>query len=264
MNEHTQQPDGSEHSQENQLLAENFDEYKEALEVLYVIANQSGRILFAKNWPETAAVILGEELIRFDTDGADDLERRAALEGEGDQHRVEMLGVLHNVEDRCVVEGVLQLEYVQGLVTGWGRDISLNVFSSSIVDRFIAPPPAPVAEVSAEEVEVETGELAPEHPAGPIQTDVPPSISTKPVTAGEVMQDEPAIQYDTEVAPTPPVEQSVTDVQSQPAVVPPVEMEKVDDAPSFEPKSSGKKTMTFMSSKARKEQKNAGENSSEN
>lgn len=239
-------PEDADQREANKLLAEKFDEFKEALELLYIIANQSGRILYAKNWPDTAKIILGEELIGFDTDGTQDLERRAELEGEADKRRIVMLEVLDHVEERSVIEGVLQVEYVQGLIKEWGREIAVYVYSPAIVDRFIAPPPV-AAQPAPEPVAVEDGVVEDVQPAMPVQSG-PPSISAKPMTASAIMKD------------PPPVVDPVVDEVPSPAPVqePSVEAPKMETPKEdFVPQSSGTKKMTFMSSKSRKNQKDA-------
>ncbi len=228
-------PEDADQREANKLLADKFDEFKEALELLYIIANQSGRILYAKNWPQAAKVVLGEELIGFDTKGTQDLERRAELEGEADKRRIVMLEVLDHVEERSVVDGVLQVEYVERLIKDWGRAIALKVYSPAIVDRFIAPPPVAAAPPPASQVQEPAHEDV--QPVMPVQSG-PPSISAKQMTASAIMKD------------SPPVVDPVVDEVPPPNPAP---IEEPKD--EFVPQSSGKKQMTFMSSKSRKDQK---------
>jgi len=127
------------HSSDNALLAERFDEFKEALETLYILANMAGRNNFNKAWPLVAQRVLGAELIDYDLNGAKDLERRSELEVEAETRRIELLEALDGVEDKSVHAGALQIEYVQQLVGSLGRELALYVYAKPIVDRFIPP-----------------------------------------------------------------------------------------------------------------------------
>ncbi|MCB1721894.1 MAG: hypothetical protein H6860_02305 [Rhodospirillales bacterium] len=134
----------SESDPENQLTSERFDELKEALEVLYVIANISGRIQFAQKWEAPAAYVLGAELIRYDQDGTDDREHRAELEREAEERRLSLLEFMDAIEERSVEKGALQIDFVREKVEKMGRDLALCVYGRQIVDKFIAPPPEPL------------------------------------------------------------------------------------------------------------------------
>ena len=128
---------------EHALLSPQYDELKEALEVLYIIANLSGRIHFAKSWESVAGYIFGDELMQYDQQGAEDRERRAELEQSAEQRRIDFLEVMDTLEDKSADKGALQIEYVQSLVQKYGRDVSLLLYSQKIVDRFAPPPAAP-------------------------------------------------------------------------------------------------------------------------
>lgn len=188
------------------LLSERFDELKEALEVLYILGNLSGRTQFLKNWPDVAQRIFSAELIRFDTEGTQELERRAELEQEAENARLELLETLDALEDKSADNGVLQLEYVKDLVEGFGREMALMVYSTVIVDRFI-PPPAPPPEELSEEMSVGENEDAavPEEassvPVDPSsQTPEVPSISTstKVSSYAETLPPDMQVNLDTE------------------------------------------------------------------
>ncbi len=133
---------------DNALLAECFDEFREALETLYILANMAGRNNFNKKWPVVAQRVLGAELIDYDLNGTKDLERRAALEMEAETRRIELLEMLDGVEDKSVYAGALQIEYVQRLIGSLGREMALYVYSKPIVNRFIPPSEEEAVEVS--------------------------------------------------------------------------------------------------------------------
>lgn len=124
------------------LESERLKDFVEALELLYIIGNISGRIKFAEKWPEAALYIFGAELIEFDREGAPDREYRAELEEEADLRRMVLLEIADTFEDKSVDKGVLQIEYVQGVLNQLGRPLALHFYANWLVDRFL-PPPAP-------------------------------------------------------------------------------------------------------------------------
>lgn len=126
---------------DNKLTSPQFDEFKEALETLYILANQSGRIQFAKAWPAAADPIFGEELTKHDVEGTPDKERRAELEAEAEDRRLELLEFMDNIEDNSIKDGAVQIEYVKQHVERMGRELSLLIYGLKLVDRFIPPPP---------------------------------------------------------------------------------------------------------------------------
>ena len=129
--------------QRNVLMSERFDAFKEALEVLYILANQSGRIQFAQSWPETAQYVFGEQLLAFDREGTKDMEQRAEFEAKAEDRRILLLEKLDGIEEKSVLDGALQIEYVQAMIHDLGRDIALHVYSPAIVERFMpSTPPA--------------------------------------------------------------------------------------------------------------------------
>ena len=162
--------------QENKLTSDRFDEFREALEILYVIANLSGRNQFSKAWPEVAEYIFGEELMRYDYEGTSDKERRAELEIQAEERRLALLEFMDALEDNSVKEGALQIDYVRGEIEKYGRDLSLLIYGRQIVDRFIEPPPEPA--------EPEEAVQEDEQPAEPEPVYTPPPVLTpgQPVT----------------------------------------------------------------------------------
>ena len=155
----------------NKLTSPQFDEFKEALEILYVIGNQSGRIQFTKKWPVAAEHVLGAELLLHDNEGSPDKERRAELESDADMRRIALLEFMDNLEENSVDKGAVQIEYVKEHVERMGRDLSLLIYGSKLVDRFIAPPPPPPPEEGADDQNDDAEAEAAEHTL-PEQLDV--------------------------------------------------------------------------------------------
>lgn len=128
---------------ESKLLADGFEALFDALEILYLRGNLSGRLKFVQDRPEAAFYILGSELIGYDRDGTPDRDRRAALEIEAEERRFALLERLTDIEKRCVVSGVLQFEIIEPLVRDLGRDLALKIFVPRLVNRVF---PAPATE----------------------------------------------------------------------------------------------------------------------
>lgn len=131
----------SDQGTENRLTSEKFMDFREALDVLFIRDNISGRIKFAAAWPEAALYVLSEELVTFDREGVRDRTRRAELEREAEIRRAELLEILEALEEKSVVSGILQMEFVGDLVRRLGRGFALYVYGRKIVDRFAPPPP---------------------------------------------------------------------------------------------------------------------------
>ncbi|MCB9983589.1 MAG: hypothetical protein H6861_07975 [Rhodospirillales bacterium] len=207
----------SQDEEDNRLLSERFDEFKEALEMLYILANISGRIQFAQKWRGAAIYILGEELILCDEEGTDDREYRAELEQEAEARRIDFLDVLDGIEEKSVEKGALQIDYVRGKIEEWGRDVALLVYGRKIVDKFIAPPPepvevetpveeasasAPVSETASVEVEVEVESTEQEEIAV-----VDPLDSIRPI---DMVNPAPPPPQDTASPPAPQTQKAVS------------------------------------------------------
>ncbi len=167
---------------ENKLTSEHFEEFKEALEIFYILANISGRVKFTQAWPVAAEHVLGAELIGYDEEGAPDRERRTELEQEAEERRLELLSFMETVEEDSVQQGALQVDFVKGAIEKMGRPIALLIYGQKIVDRFIPPlagegdaaggAAAPGPQAAGSAYEVEKTPSAPE--VKPIET-APPS-----------------------------------------------------------------------------------------
>lgn len=156
MTDTSMQPDNSD--QENKLTSAQFDEFKEALEVLYVIANLSARIQFAKNWPAAADFVLGKDLMHYDDAGAspEDKEDRAELEQEAEAKRIALLEFMDTLEEKSVEKGALQIEYVKEAMGKLGRPLSLLIYGEKLVDRFLPLSPEEI-KAAAEQAESTEG-----------------------------------------------------------------------------------------------------------
>ena len=130
----------STHDEDNSLLSNRYEDFRGALEILYIINNLSGRVQFIKNWPDVAQYLFGTELISFDTNGTEDREARFIFEEKAEEKRVKLLETVATLEEKSVVEGALQAEYVESVVKYLGRDLALLLYAPRFVDRTIPPP----------------------------------------------------------------------------------------------------------------------------
>jgi hypothetical protein len=160
----------------NTLTHPKFEVLREAIQILYIRGNQSGRIYFNKEWPDVAAYILGHELIRIDTHGSDDKELRKDLEEEAEERQYGLLNIFETLEDNSAKSGVLQTDFVEGVVTSLGRELSLLVYTDKIVDRFA---PAGAAPSPADDAGDKTQAQPSDSPVTPKEaaSDLAPSIA---------------------------------------------------------------------------------------
>ena len=121
----------------NELTCEAYEEFRNALEILYIRGNLGGRLNFLEAWPVAAQRIFGDELIAQDRDGTTDRERRGVLEEEAEERRLALLEHASDVHEKSVDRGSLLVEYVEKVVKELGRDLALLVYSEKVVNRFI-------------------------------------------------------------------------------------------------------------------------------
>lgn len=180
---------------ENRLTSERHKAFEQALEILYIKGNISGRLKFMEEWPDAAYSIFGPELIGFDTEGVQDRQRRAVLEDEAEGRRVQLLEIVSTVEEKSAKAGALITDYVRDVINGLGRETALLMYSPWVVDKFI--------------------QASPEKPARPVVKKAPSPIEAAPepvfaVSAEEMKiapipepRLEPAAEVEKRTAPHP-------------------------------------------------------------
>lgn len=131
---------------EQKIFSDHFDTLRDALELLYIKSNLSGRNQFAKQWPLPAAYIFGEELARSDREGSSDRSRRSVLESEAEHRRLYLLELSETLPTKSVDKGVLQTEFVRGVITELGWGLALCFYAERIVKKFSDQQVPPVIE----------------------------------------------------------------------------------------------------------------------
>ena len=159
---------------DNRLTSERIKAFEDALELFYIRDNISARIKFVQEWTSPGQYILGEELIDMDRVGTKDKQRRATLESEAEDRRVNLLETLTTLEEKSAERGVININYVRDTINHYGRATSLLLYSPKVVDKILPPVegeeisvpsrmPEPAANYEIAENEITIGAI-PQHP----------------------------------------------------------------------------------------------------
>lgn len=106
-----------------------------ALDMLYIYGNASGRNKFREKWPDVAAYIYGDTLIKYDNEGVEDIELRKKLEEEADSRRFFLKETIEDMVEKSVDSGVLQFDYVGKVVDVFGPILSTLLYSKTVIER---------------------------------------------------------------------------------------------------------------------------------
>lgn len=123
------------YSDSRAAFSPRIKEFKEAMGLLYIRNNASGRNKFRHKWPDVAMFLFGEELIRMDNEGTQDRERRAELENQAGLKRIALKSLLEEYEDKSVNSGVLSFEYIGGLLDKLGFELGKLLYTEEIIAR---------------------------------------------------------------------------------------------------------------------------------
>ncbi len=116
-------------------FSDKLQDIKDAVDLLYIRYNASGRNKFRDKYPQVALYIFGEQLIKYDNEGAQDLNHRIQLEQEADDRRIEFKMTLSEIVEKSVDKGVLQSEYVGQVIDRYGLEISRLLYAENIIGR---------------------------------------------------------------------------------------------------------------------------------
>lgn len=191
------QPPPPPETAQTSLTAERYEAFMEDVDVLYIPSNTSGRIRFLQTWPAAAQHLFGEELMQFDQAGVNDMDerkRRAELEVEAEARRIDLLEIMQDIDNKIIVKGETQVNFIKDTITTLGVDIASLFFSAEIMQKFGgAPPPMPEDIPAAVEEPVEPAQVQPpEAPEPPPAIEEPlPEPEPTPESVHEDVKPEP-------------------------------------------------------------------------
>lgn len=113
----------------------HLDDIAEALDVLYIPNNASGRLKFRDKWDFLAGYILGEELMDYDINGVKDHDRRKVLEEEANGRRLKLKATLQEMVVKSVDSGQLQFDYVGRVIDEYGPKLSEMLYAENVIER---------------------------------------------------------------------------------------------------------------------------------
>lgn len=135
----TETPEENEESKpaDSSMAAFNpkMQELEDALGVLYIKNNASGRNKFREKWPDIAQYLFEDTLTNYDNYGVADREERRKLEEQADERRFFLKSVIGDIVEKSVDSGILQFEYVGKVVDKFGANISSHIYAENIIER---------------------------------------------------------------------------------------------------------------------------------
>ena len=171
-------PDAEGQPQTDSMAAfgSQMQELADALSLLYIKNNGSGRNKFRDKWPDVALYIFGEVLIQYDNVGTEDLDHRAKLEEEAGQRRVLIKDTIAELVDKSVDAGLLQFEYVGQVIDNFGAGMSTYLYAEDVIERvrpgILAKYKANVEALEAKKKEEEDSSTPPaSKPTAPVSKD---------------------------------------------------------------------------------------------
>jgi hypothetical protein len=231
-------------SDDYKLLADQYPVFLEALELLYVGENLSGRLMFLKEWPHAAQFIFGFELIEYDIKGTQDIARRRVLEDEADGRRVQFLDLLTDIENKSVDKGALKKQHIEYVVNTIGLEASQYIYAARTLEKLYPSiqPPEQVPEQAPMPEQPVAAPPPPPPPAPPMPPPAPPAPA--PVLSEPEIKLGPRVPaykpYGDQVLPTPPPEPPapeplpVIEEVAAPAEVPPEMIQPEQEQPQEE------------------------------
>lgn len=126
---------GASYSDPRAAYSGKVEEFRQAIGMLYIKNNASGRNKFRLKWPDVAVYIFGEQLIDYDNSGVTDRAHRAKLEEEALVRRYELQQILTEFEDKSVKAGALEFAYVGDLIDKLGTSVAKYMYAENIIER---------------------------------------------------------------------------------------------------------------------------------
>jgi len=116
-------------------FSEKLTELGDALGLLYITRNSSGRNKFREKWPEVSEYLFGFTLINYDINGCDDREQRTKLEEEANERRIMLKTTISEIVDKSVEAGSLIFDYVGEVIDQYGADMSVFLYAENVIER---------------------------------------------------------------------------------------------------------------------------------
>ncbi|MGH1456190.1 MAG: hypothetical protein ACRBDI_05370 [Alphaproteobacteria bacterium] len=137
MSDETVQNKDEKKPQNNSMAAfgKDIKELEDALNLIYIKNNASGRNKFRDKWPLVAKYIFGDELIEFDNNGTTDRKYRAELEERADERRVLLKATIIELVEKSVDAGMLEFDYVGKVIDKFGPDLSQILYAKDVIKR---------------------------------------------------------------------------------------------------------------------------------
>lgn len=129
--------------EEKKITGPRFEELRDAVDLLYIRANLSGRTRFLQAWPAAALYIFGSALVKADTEGTEDREGRALLEQEAETRRVLLLALMGDLEEKTAPGGVLEKSYVQNIIDTLGKELAALLYAPAVMEKMDPSPKSP-------------------------------------------------------------------------------------------------------------------------
>ncbi len=116
-------------------FSDKLTELGDALGLLYITRNSSGRNKFREKWPEVSEYLFGSTLINYDVNGCDDKEQRRKLEEEANDRRIMLKSTISEIVDKSVEAGSLMFDYVGEVLDQYGADMSVFLYAEDVIER---------------------------------------------------------------------------------------------------------------------------------
>jgi len=116
-------------------FSDKLTELGDALGLLYITRNSSGRNKFREKWPEVSEYLFGLTLINYDINGCDDREQRTKLEEEANDRRIMLKTTISEIVDKSVEAGSLIFDYVGEVIDQYGAEMSIFLYAEDVIER---------------------------------------------------------------------------------------------------------------------------------
>lgn len=212
-------PKHSNDETDRRAYGEKLEEFREALTLLYIKRNQSGRLKFAEKWPVAAQYIFGPDLIEIDTRGPtlEEYKIRETLEEGAEDRRIQVKRMLAELKEKSVISGVLQFDYVGKVVGEYGGAFSRILFADYVIERVSPGLLAKVDEEARRFTEEQDRDAQKSEEVIRARAQSLPSVQGQrgPITSGEAAAKHSAVDISDEIRP---IDSSPVVVESFPAV----------------------------------------------